>query len=64
MEKARKFTPPLHRRKRKDMDASEFKRRQLRAIEKRKSLKRLLFATLFGIAMVMFLAVIAAYLID
>ncbi len=46
------------------MDASEFKRRQLGAIEKRKRLKRLLFATLSCIALVMFMAVVAVYLLD
>ena len=58
------FTPPTHRHKRKDMDASDFKRRQLRAIEKRKRLKQLLLATLSCIALVMVVAVIAAYLLD
>ena len=49
---------------RKDMDASDFKRRQLRAIEKRKRLKQLLLATLSCIALAMVVAVIAAYLLD
>lgn len=64
MGKNRTIYPPLHRHRRKEMDASEFKRRQLRAIERRKRLKRLLFVTLFCIALVMFMAVVAVYLLD
>lgn len=46
------------------MDASEFKRRQLNAIERRKRTKKLLSASLIIIALLMLIAVAFAYTFD
>ncbi len=46
------------------MDASDFKRKQLRAIERRKKLKRWSFTGLLILAFAMFVAVIMAYFAD
>ncbi len=58
-------TPPsVHQKRRKEMDASDFKRKQLRAIERRKKLKRWSFTGLLILALAMFVAVVMAYFAD
>lgn len=58
-------TPPVtHQRRRRDMDASDFKRKQLRAIKRRKQMKRLSLVALSVLAVLMFVAVVVAYFTD
>ncbi len=58
-------TPPyVNRKRRKEMDASDFKRKQLRAIERRKQMKRLSLIALCILALIMFVAVVMTYLTD
>lgn len=49
---------------RKENDASVFKRRSLNAIKRRRQLKKLTFTSLVIIALLMMIAVIAAYMMD
>lgn len=49
---------------RKEDDASAFKRRSLNAIQRRRKLKRITFIALVIIALIMMMAVIAAYMLD
>lgn len=51
-------------RRKKEDDASVFKRKSLNAIARRKKLKKLAFTAMIIIAMVMLIAVIAAYMLD
>lgn len=64
MERKTNTPPVVHQKRRREMDASDFKRKQLQAIERRKKMKRWSFITLLILALVMFAAVILAYFTD
>ncbi len=64
MERKMNTPPYVHRKRRNEMDASDFKRKQLRAIERRKQMKRLSLIALCILALIMFVAVVMTYLTD
>ncbi len=64
MERKMNTPPYVNRKRRNEMDASDFKRKQLRAIERRKQMKRLSFVALCILALIMFVAVVMTYLTD